>query len=133
MKSDIEITRSPNIAVIIIEIIAITTFCFKSSIFLVSIAVVLYMKKLMMTIIHDTMKTIKDMIKMRKSDAPTTTNVFKILRIISVSCYLLLVLCVSFVVFICCGGWSDFLMTTLHKPVKTFLVFFLISQMRTID
>lgn len=40
------------------------------------------MKKLMMTIIHDTMKTIKDMIKMRKSDAPTTTNVFKILRII---------------------------------------------------
>lgn len=41
-----------------------------------------YMKKLMMTIIHDTMKTIMDMIKMRKSDAPITTIVFKILRII---------------------------------------------------
>lgn len=40
------------------------------------------MKKLMMTIIHDTMKTIMDMIKMRKSDAPITTIVFKILRII---------------------------------------------------
>ena len=40
------------------------------------------MKKLMMTITHDTMKTIMDMIKMRKSDAPITTNVFKILRII---------------------------------------------------
>lgn len=41
------------------------------------------MKKLMMTIMHDTMKTIMDMIKMRKSDAPITTIVFKILRIIS--------------------------------------------------
>ena len=40
------------------------------------------MKKLMMTIMHDIMKTIMDMIKMRKSDAPITTNVFKILRII---------------------------------------------------
>lgn len=40
------------------------------------------MKKLMMIIIHDTMKTIMDMIKMRKSDAPITTIVFKILRII---------------------------------------------------
>ena len=58
------------------------------------------MKKLMMTIIHDIMKTIMDMIKMRKSDAPITTNVFKILRIILlvVDCYLLI--CVSFVVFI---------------------------------
>lgn len=35
MKSDIEITSNPNIAVIIIEITAITMFCFKSSIFLV--------------------------------------------------------------------------------------------------
>jgi hypothetical protein len=47
------------------------------------------MKKLMMTITHDTMKTIMDMIKMRKSDAPITTNVFKILRIILWGCYLL--------------------------------------------
>ena len=46
------------------------------------------MKKLMMTIIHDIMKTIMDMIKMRKSDAPITTNVFKTLRII-----LLVVIC----------------------------------------
>ena len=54
------------------------------------------MKKLMMTIIHDTMKTIMDMIKMRKSDAPITTNVFKILRIILsvVICYLLLIVLV---------------------------------------
>lgn len=47
---------------------------------------VFYMKKLMMTIMHDIMKTIMDMIKMRKSDAPITTNVFKILRIILWGC-----------------------------------------------
>nr|DAQ33763.1 MAG TPA: hypothetical protein [Caudoviricetes sp.] len=114
MKSDIEITNNPNIAVIIIEIMAITTFCFKSSIFLVSIVVVLYMKKLMMTIIHDTMKTIMDMIKMRKSDAPITTIVFKILRII-LSLVVICCYCVSFVVFICCGGWQIFSSATLHK------------------
>lgn len=53
------------------------------------------MKKLMMTIIHDTMKTIMDMIKMRKSDAPITTIVFKIFRIIS-----LLFVVVDFYVFL---------------------------------
>lgn len=90
------------------------------------------MKKLMITIIHDTMKTIMDMIKMRKSDAPITTNVFKILRIISlvIDCYLLI--CVSFVVFICRGGWPDFLINH-HPQIIKRSYFLLISQMRTID
>lgn len=68
------------------------------------------MKKLMMTIIHDTMKTIMDMIKMRKSDAPITTNVFKILRIIVVDFYVFLS---SFLYAV--EGGQIFSSATLHK------------------
>ena len=91
------------------------------------------MKKLMMTIIHDTMKTIMDMIKMRKSDAPITTNVFKILRIISLSVILLLIVMCFFTVFICRGGWPDFLINHPPQIVKRSLSSCLISQMRIMD
>ena len=93
-----------------------------------------YMKKLMMTIMHDIMKTIMDMIKMRKSDAPITTNVFKILRIILlvVDCYLLFFLFLSSFLY----EWRVARFLTDHPPpqlTKNVPYLLLISQMRMID